>query len=529
MGAYLMQYFDFTAAVAIAAGVLTLLTVPLMIILEAVKPNKFFTSAVLFEAIWLTILSIIWLASGGVNAVWNIGGDLGCDVADAINDGISYADSDSDDIDYGASGTTGIGAVCSMPQVLMAFSFASWVLLFFYVMSIMICACVSSSRRQAPAAQPVRHALCGTSSREPEPAARAWLSRILDTSNGGDGDWNCPPGHEEGPPPSVPVCGCESRRENPIENATQYGPRDFGTLEMLSPRARCQGGGAGSGRSSEPEDWVLSPMPTYLKGGVVAQPRQRPSEPLSPPCALLTTAVARRDALDPRSGRRVVDDVKVPTAHFHHLHHHHPYLVREPLPDLVAVPRATFFLALRMRWPCRRRTRRLRRGPGDVVLGRRDWCRRAWQALALAATHLPACSPHSGTVLPVVVRRSDEQEPLTRRLCGLGRPVLPVPQKAQERAFCRAPRPHPTCPPLPIAAFRPLPIAHDRKVPQSPSRRLCTRLYDVYDLHALDDPSPRCLMHPSYGVSTRVSSQIPIRPAFATGGCCAGAGGGCAA
>ncbi|KAF7314125.1 hypothetical protein HMN09_00571600 [Mycena chlorophos] len=147
MGAYLMQYFDFTAAVAIAAGVLTLLTVPLMIILEAVKPNKFFTSAVLFEAIWLTLLSIIWLVSGGVNAVWNIGGDFSCDVADAIDDGISYADSD-DDIDY-ASGT--IGAVCSMPQVLTAFSFASWVLLFFYVMSTMICACVSSSRRQARA------------------------------------------------------------------------------------------------------------------------------------------------------------------------------------------------------------------------------------------------------------------------------------------------------------------------------------------------------------------------------------------
>ncbi|KAJ7064078.1 hypothetical protein C8F01DRAFT_39191 [Mycena amicta] len=136
-------FLDVVAGIAIAAGVFTLLTVPVMLILEWLKPGVMFTSTVVFEVVWLTILSILWLATGGVSATFNI--FLACDV---VTDDFGFGD--GDDSDFGDGGPT-IDPLCNLPRALTAFGFLNWVFLFFYVMTLMIMSCVAANRNQVKA------------------------------------------------------------------------------------------------------------------------------------------------------------------------------------------------------------------------------------------------------------------------------------------------------------------------------------------------------------------------------------------
>ncbi|KAF7314126.1 hypothetical protein HMN09_00571700 [Mycena chlorophos] len=299
-------------------------------------------------------------------------------------------------------------------------------------------------------------------------------------------------------------------------------PRDTahttGTLEMLTPRARWRGG-AGSKRC---EDWVLLPMPSADGPFPPSAPPSHPC-PIREPCRTSSPFLDARCAL-PCECAGPVDEGQ----------------------DVLDEDLATSFL------------------DGGMPVVSLGVCGAA-QALALAATRLLACSPHTGTApLSQDVRNED----LATSFLDGGMVSLGVRVAAQALANAAAPRVlhtrarrhrssfvsgwsrsfrrdlcvgwtaqclrrHKNVSPAALLRriHHPLHrllllsgLSHLRltsKYPQSPSRRLYTRLYDAYDSHALDDPSPRCSIHPSYGVSTRASSQIPIRPAFATGGAAA--------
>ncbi|KAJ7067497.1 hypothetical protein C8F01DRAFT_1342602 [Mycena amicta] len=151
-------FLDGVAGIAITAGIFTLLTVPTMLILEWLKPGVMFTSTVVFEVVWLTILSILWLATGGVSATFNVFLDLACETV--TNDFRSGGDSDG-------FGRPTVNPLCNLPRALTAFGFLNWVFreslptswsavsnastVFFYVMTLMIMSCVAANRNQVKA------------------------------------------------------------------------------------------------------------------------------------------------------------------------------------------------------------------------------------------------------------------------------------------------------------------------------------------------------------------------------------------
>nr|GAT56657.1 predicted protein [Mycena chlorophos] len=134
------------AGLAIATGIFTLLTLPAMVAVEWLKPGVFFTSTVIFEAIWLGILSVLWLSTGGTAATVNAAFSALCDHRQqdaAVFNG--FGDSD------GQSQSSASTAICDLPHALAAFGFLNWIFLFFYVVAIIILACMASSRKQPKA------------------------------------------------------------------------------------------------------------------------------------------------------------------------------------------------------------------------------------------------------------------------------------------------------------------------------------------------------------------------------------------
>jgi len=60
------QYFTW-AALAIAVGVVSLLSIPVMLALDAAR-TRAFTSLIIFELSWLSVLQILWLVVGAMAA-----------------------------------------------------------------------------------------------------------------------------------------------------------------------------------------------------------------------------------------------------------------------------------------------------------------------------------------------------------------------------------------------------------------------------------------------------------------------------
>ncbi|KAJ6548769.1 hypothetical protein B0H19DRAFT_1299808 [Mycena capillaripes] len=128
---------------AIAVAVLTLLTVPVMIVLEIVRPGAYFTSMIIFEILWLGFLSVMWLASGAAQAVENVV-LIGFCSFDSSDDSFDGSFNDSFDGPPGDS----LSNICGETRAIAAFGFLNWLILMFYTLTIMIMSCVAMSRKR---------------------------------------------------------------------------------------------------------------------------------------------------------------------------------------------------------------------------------------------------------------------------------------------------------------------------------------------------------------------------------------------
>ncbi|KAJ7477134.1 hypothetical protein B0H11DRAFT_2029855 [Mycena galericulata] len=121
---YLAGYFEF-AALAIATASLTIITLPIMIVLERTRPGTVFTSMIVVELSWLSILWILWLATAADGA--QAGQDTfisGCGYVDTIIDG-----------------------ACRETAAIQAFSFLNWLILMVYTILILVLAIIASTRK----------------------------------------------------------------------------------------------------------------------------------------------------------------------------------------------------------------------------------------------------------------------------------------------------------------------------------------------------------------------------------------------
>ncbi|KAJ7162610.1 hypothetical protein C8R43DRAFT_947114 [Mycena crocata] len=121
---YLAGFFEF-AALAIATASLTLITVPIMIVLERIRPGAAFTSMIAVELSWLSILWVLWLATAADGAQ---AGQL------TFISGCGYIDSVVD-------------SACRESAGIQAFSFLNWLILMVYTILILVLTIIASTRK----------------------------------------------------------------------------------------------------------------------------------------------------------------------------------------------------------------------------------------------------------------------------------------------------------------------------------------------------------------------------------------------
>jgi len=131
-------YFGLTfnfAALAIASAVLTLVTLPVMLIVDLMRTGAF-TSMVVTELVWLFVLWALWLSTGADTAWFN---------------SLTFANSCSG---YNSVSTT----ACNEVQAIEAFGFLNWIMLMGYSITILVAAIMASSRGHPnPWTSSVRH------------------------------------------------------------------------------------------------------------------------------------------------------------------------------------------------------------------------------------------------------------------------------------------------------------------------------------------------------------------------------------
>ncbi|KAJ6567271.1 hypothetical protein DFH09DRAFT_456116 [Mycena vulgaris] len=118
-------FFEF-AALAIATASITLITLPIMIALEVKRPGTAFTSMIVVELSWLSILWVLWLATAADSAqAGQIFFVSGCG---------NYIDSD-------------IVSACRETSGIQAFAFLNWLILLAYTVLILVLSIIASSRK----------------------------------------------------------------------------------------------------------------------------------------------------------------------------------------------------------------------------------------------------------------------------------------------------------------------------------------------------------------------------------------------
>ncbi|KAJ7367895.1 hypothetical protein DFH08DRAFT_1070694 [Mycena albidolilacea] len=121
---YLDGYFEF-AALAIATAGLTIITVPIMIALEITRAGTAFTSMIVVELSWLSILWVLWLATAADSAQV------------AANTFVSCSDYFLKSIEGACRQTSGIEA----------FAFLNWIILLGYTILILVLSLIAHSRQ----------------------------------------------------------------------------------------------------------------------------------------------------------------------------------------------------------------------------------------------------------------------------------------------------------------------------------------------------------------------------------------------
>jgi len=119
-------YFPY-AALAIAAAILTFLTLPAMIALENLRPGGP-TSMIIVEILWLFFLSILWLATGA-------------DAVDFYTAGFWFACGQpefQDNLEITS---------CNEISALEGFAFVNWIILLVYSVMLLIMSSAAASRK----------------------------------------------------------------------------------------------------------------------------------------------------------------------------------------------------------------------------------------------------------------------------------------------------------------------------------------------------------------------------------------------
>ncbi|KAJ7073101.1 hypothetical protein C8F01DRAFT_1225840 [Mycena amicta] len=126
---FLSVYFTY-AALAIASGVLTLVSVVPMIVLEFLRPGGP-TSMIFVEILVLGFLSILWLATGAQTA--NV-----LQALDAFGFG-SFCDS--------SFGDDTLSSICGETRGIAAFGFLNWLLLWAYILTLIVFSVQAAQRK----------------------------------------------------------------------------------------------------------------------------------------------------------------------------------------------------------------------------------------------------------------------------------------------------------------------------------------------------------------------------------------------
>jgi len=122
---FLDGFFEF-AALGIATASLTIITLPIMIALEHRRPGAVFTSMIVVELSWLSVLWVLWLATGADAAQAGQIFISGCGYDDKIVDG-----------------------ACRETAGVQAFAFLNWIILLAYTIFILILTIIAASRKHA--------------------------------------------------------------------------------------------------------------------------------------------------------------------------------------------------------------------------------------------------------------------------------------------------------------------------------------------------------------------------------------------
>ncbi|KAI0830240.1 hypothetical protein BC628DRAFT_1292449, partial [Trametes gibbosa] len=108
---------------SIAVGAITLLTVPAMLVIDFLRTGAF-TSMVLVELAWLSILWVLWIATGAL-------------IADQT--GMAFQTCDFPE-------SALLSQACNETRAIEAFAFMAFIALFLYTATLLVVACVHQSR-----------------------------------------------------------------------------------------------------------------------------------------------------------------------------------------------------------------------------------------------------------------------------------------------------------------------------------------------------------------------------------------------
>ncbi|KIM83956.1 hypothetical protein PILCRDRAFT_818986 [Piloderma croceum F 1598] len=111
---------------AIATAVLTIVTLPVLLIVDLIRDGAF-TSMVVVELSWLFVLWVLWLATGADAAQVSSNFFSSCDFVFSLSN-----------------------QICHEVQAIVGFSFLIWLLLMVYSIVILVMAIIASTRGNSP-------------------------------------------------------------------------------------------------------------------------------------------------------------------------------------------------------------------------------------------------------------------------------------------------------------------------------------------------------------------------------------------
>ncbi|KAH9852925.1 hypothetical protein C2E23DRAFT_824148 [Lenzites betulinus] len=120
------KFFDNTLnfeLLSIAVGAITLLTVPVMLVVDLLRTGAF-TSVVLVELVWFSILWVLWVATGGL-------------IADQTGEAFQTCDFPESPL---------LSQACNETRAIEAFAFLAFIALLAYTITLFVVAIVSHSR-----------------------------------------------------------------------------------------------------------------------------------------------------------------------------------------------------------------------------------------------------------------------------------------------------------------------------------------------------------------------------------------------